>query len=257
MDCRRSTIATRALLELSYRGSSSPLHVAYPLITVLLADHFIGLEEGFHAIRMLHSRKLRLRVRVERELAERMPLSELINQCGVDDIVRPASCIQAVQPDEAEALFIPVLSLSLLNRIIQLDTGHPFVGLILQALCSGKPVGALSFAADPSHFIWADQGLAHAPYALKQEASRLLDKIKDFGIRLLEPDSAADWLAESGRAPAKKRVVTAEDIIAARKLGRTAIAVPEHAIITPLAADTAREQHIEIHVVQQPTIEKR
>ncbi|ULO08304.1 hypothetical protein H1230_05665 [Paenibacillus sp. 19GGS1-52] len=244
MDSRHSTVAANILLEMSYGSRAAELNKDYPRVLTLLANHFIGMEDGFAAIRKLGASNVRLRIWVEENLFNTMALEEIVAQSGVDDIILPANSLPP-SPSEADALFIPVLSLSLLSRLTQLDTGHPFVQLIVLALCAGKPVAALTLGAEPDHYRWGEQGLSQASPLLKEQMLAMVSTIEGFGIKLLEPDKVGNWLS-SAEAPLKKQILTAEDIRSARKLDRTIIVLSRHAVITPLAADMAREYRIEL-----------
>ncbi|WP_151737127.1 hypothetical protein [Paenibacillus tengchongensis] len=245
MDSRHSAVAENALLELAYRSSDSQLKQNHPLVLVLLTGHFIGMDEGLAAIRTLARSGARLKLAVDGPLAEIMSLRDVASQSGVDDILSPAD-LRTFPATGAELLFIPVLSLSLLARLAQLDTADPLVSLAVQSLCAGKPVAALQLGATPGHYRWAEQGLSQASPALTQELQRKLDLIASYGVNLLEPDEVTGWPAKAaGRVP-KKQVLTAADVQDAMKLNRPGIVLGRTAVITPLAADLARQAGIEL-----------
>ncbi|MBW4082795.1 hypothetical protein [Paenibacillus sp. S150] len=246
MDSRHSAVAANVLLGLSYGSREAALKEDYPRVLALLSGHFIGMEEGFAAMRSLSRQKVRLQLWPEQRLLSAMSAGELAGRAGVDDILLPGrSSPPSPAGGDADALFIPVLSLPLLSRLTVLDTGHPFVSLIVQSLCAGKPVAALALGAEPEHYCWGEQGLSHATPLLKDEIRAMAHKIEGFGIRLLEPGQAGSWLS-GGKAPQKKQVLTAEDIYAAHRLGRTSIVLNGPAVITPLARDAARQYGIEL-----------
>ncbi|OMF22485.1 hypothetical protein [Paenibacillus sp. FSL H8-0259] len=244
MDSRHSTVAENALLGLSYRSRTAALNEEYPRVLVLLAGHFIGMEEGYAALRSLSTGNVRLRLWAEDQLLGTNNAGELARQTGVDDLIHPGQA-HKLSPADADTLLIPVLSLSLLSRLVQLDTGHPFVRLIVENLCAGKPVGALTLGAEPEHYRWSEQGLSQASPLLKEKMRSMVTAISGYGIRLLAPSGLGSWLSSSNEPP-RKQVLTEEDIIAALKLGRTSITLNGPAVITPLARDTARQYGIEI-----------
>jgi hypothetical protein len=244
MDSRHSTIAENALLGLSYRSRTAALNADYPRVLVLLAGHFIGMKEGYAAVRSLGTSNVRLRIWAEDQLLETSNAGELARCTGVDDLIRPGQA-STLSPADADALFIPVLSLSLLSRLVQLDTGHHFVRLIVESLCAGRPVAALTLGADPEHYRWGEQGLSQASPLLKENIRGMVSTLSGYGIKLLSPDDIGSWLP-GGAAPLKKQVLTEKDITAAVKLGRTSITLDGPAVITPLARDTARQYGIEI-----------
>lgn len=246
MDSRHSTIAENALLGLSYRSRIAALNEKYPRVLVLLAGHFIGMEEGYAALRNLSTgSNVRLRLWAEEPLIETKSAGELAQCTGIDDLIHPRQA-HTLSPADADAVFIPVLSLSLLSRLVQLDTGQPFVRMIVESLCAGKPVGALTLGAEPEHYRWGEQGLAQASPLLKETMRGMLSTLAGYGIKLLSPADAGSWLPSSHAVPPKKQVLTEEDILAALKLGSTAIRLRGPAVITPLARDTARQYGIEI-----------
>jgi hypothetical protein len=246
MDSRHSTVAENALLGLSYRSRTAALNEEYPRVLVLLAGHFIGMEEGYAAVRSLNTGPVRLRLWAEDQLLGAQGAGELARCTGVDDLVLPGQS-GLLSPAGTDALFIPVLALSLLSRLVQLDTGHPFVSLITQTLCAGKPVAALTLGAEPEHYRWGEQGLSQASPLLKGTMRSMVSVISGYGIKLLAPSDIGGWLA-GGTSPPKKQVLTEEDILAAVKLGRASILLNGPAAITPLARDTARQYGIEIQI---------
>lgn len=300
-DSASSTVARNTLLALADRslGGTGPRQAASPRMIVLLGEHFVGMAEGFAAIRKLQGQRLRLQLWVEEAVLAAYSVADIIRLSGVDDLVWPQQRIPqepggggkqsgvhtnsppvrasdaAVQEEAAgsksppsptrqhaaasnqsggftaaDLLFIPVLSLSLLGRIAALDTGHPFVLLILQALCAGKPVGALSLAADPDHWAWSEQGYAHIPPLLREEMNSLLAKAAGYGIQMLAADAIQHWLASAcdiTARPQGRQIITAEDVESVRRLGRSRMALRPHALVTPLAADLARQYGIELH----------
>ncbi|AIQ60914.1 hypothetical protein [Paenibacillus borealis] len=244
MDSRHSTVAENALLGLSYRSRSAALNEAYPRVLVLLAGHFIGMEEGYAAVRGLSTGNFRLRLWAEDHLLSTRSAGELARCTGVDDLIPPGQ-VHKLSPADADALLIPVLSLSLLSRLVQLDTGHPFVRLIVENLCAGKPVGALTLGAEPEHYRWSEQGLSQASPLLKENMRSMVATLSGYGIKLLSPADPGSWLSSSA-VPPRKQVLTEEDILEAVKLARTSITLNGPAVITPLARDTARQYGIEI-----------
>ncbi len=244
MDSRHSTVAASALLGLAYRSREQELNKDFPRVFILLAGHFIGMEEGYSAIKQLDRGRSRLRLAADEQLLRDITVQELTAATGVDDILAPAS-LRSCSLKAADRLFIPVLSLSLLSRLVQLDTADPFVELIVRFLCAGKPVGTLTLGANPGHYRWGEQGMFQAPPRLKDELHNKLAAIQDFGITLLEPDQVSRWIT-SAQAKSGRPVLTAGDIQTALRMGTTSIRLASPAVITPLAADLARQHGIEI-----------
>ncbi|KUP23276.1 hypothetical protein [Paenibacillus sp. DMB5] len=244
MDSRHSTVAANTLLSLAYRSREEELNKDFPRVLVLLAGHFIGMEEGYTAIRRLDRSGLRLKLAADEQLLKNHTAQQLAAKTGIDDITTSAA-LHSLAPDAADLLFIPVLSLPLLSRLSMLDAGDPYVELIIRFICAGKPAGALTLGAEPGHYRWGEQGLLHAPRGLKTAMKHKLEAIEGFGITLLEPDQVDHWIT-SAQSRLHRQVLTAEDIQNAVKLGRTSIHAAAQAVITPLAADLARQYGIEI-----------
>ncbi|ASA24112.1 hypothetical protein [Paenibacillus donghaensis] len=244
MDSRHSTVAANTLLGLAYRSREAELTQDYPQVLTLLCSHFIGMEEGFAAIRKLAEGRVRLRLWAEESLLLTLTPEELAVRSGVDDHVRSS---RPTPPStlETDALFIPVLSLSLLSRLTQLDTSDSFVQAIVSALCAGKPVGAIALGAQPQHYLWGERGLAQVRPLLQAKMQAMVAEVEGYGITLLEPDQLSNWPA-SAAAPLHKQVLTAEDIHTAYRLGSSRISLRQQAIVTPLAADLARQYGIEL-----------
>lgn len=300
-DSRSSTVTHNTLLALTDRSpdGTRPRQAASPRVIVLLSEHFVGMVEGFAAIRKLQGQRLQLQLWVEEAVLAAYSVADIIRLSGVDDLVWPqriipqepggdskvsfvhsnsppvrasdaaaqaeaavsrspllpdchhaAACNQSGGITAADLLFIPVLSLSLLGRIAALDTSHPFVRLVLQALCAGKPVGALSLAADPDHWAWSEQGYAHIPPLLRDDMHALLGKASGYGIHMLAADAIPHWLTsvcDITTRPQSRQIITAEDVESVRRLGRSRMALQPHALVTPLAADLARQYGIVLH----------
>ncbi|WP_342563014.1 hypothetical protein NST84_26205 [Paenibacillus sp. FSL R7-0345] len=244
MDSRHSTVAANTLLSLAYRSREQKLNKDYPRVLILLTSSFIGTEEGFTAIRQLERSRMRLKLAVDEQLLHNHTAQQLAAKTGIDDIATSAA-LRSLAPVAADLLFIPVLSLPLLSRLSMLDAGDPYVELIIRFICAGKPVGALTLGSNPGHYCWGEQGLLHAPPGLQAALKNKLEGIEDFGITLLEPDQVNHWIT-SAQPRLHKQVLTAEDIQDAVTLGRTSIRLSAQAVITPLAADLARQHDIEI-----------
>ncbi|WP_042196230.1 hypothetical protein [Paenibacillus camerounensis] len=244
MDSRHSTVAANTLLSLAYRSREQELNRDFPRVLILLTGHFISMEEGYTAIRQLDHFRMRLKLAADEPLLRDISIQQLAAKTGIDDITVPAA-LRLLTPEAADLLFLPVLSLPLISRLSALDASDPYVEQIIRFVCAGKPVGALTLGANPGHYRWGEQGLLHAPPRLKDELKRKLATLEDFGITLLEPDQVNHWIT-SVQSRLHKQVLTAEDIQDAAKLGRMSIRLSAPAVVTPLAADLARQYGIEI-----------
>lgn len=244
-----STVAVRTATELLYRGREAELDKQYPRMLVLLAHHWMGMEQGFTAVRMLGGRKLRLQLWVEHEVRAKYGAGELVQRTGIDDFLRtePTGRVRnsgsALSLDtNIEYLFVPVLSMSLLSKLSRLDDEHPMVRLILQGLCSGRKVAALNFAEDESNS--AEGYTAYSmPSAMKQEVRLMLGSLRSYGMTLLDANGLDHWITDLSTS---KQIITGDEVKAAHTRGVKVIKLNKGSIVTPLARDLAGDYGIKV-----------
>ncbi|WP_276352131.1 hypothetical protein [Cohnella caldifontis] len=235
-----SALVDRTARELLWRGKERELAARCPRILVLLADHWIGLEEGLASVRELrrgdpHSR---LRLWVGPELRERMGTREIARLTEVDDFCRESP---SGRPEEdADRLFLPVLPLSLLSAVARLDDAAPFSRAVIRSLCEGKKTAALITGADPSGDAWTSRCLQAAP-EMRRQIREMMGTVRSYGLQLLEVSQVAAWAGENR---SRRQIVTEDDVKAALAAGRSSIAVGRGALITPLARDLASQRGI-------------
>lgn len=239
----QSALVRNALLSLSYRHRQEELDHDYPSVLALLTYSPIGLEEGLQSLDKLRKEKVRLRLWIDETLDEIYSMAELIRNTGVDDIVRP----RHRHPDGLSCtyLFIPVLSPSLVSSVLLFDDRHPFSRVIMEGLLKGRKVAAIPIGSEPYHPLWKQRGFDQASPLLKHEMKSSLLKLRGYGVELLDPENATDWVKREQRT-AGRRVLSQEDILQACANGTKVIRIEPNTIITPLAMDLATQHGIEI-----------
>jgi hypothetical protein len=236
-----SALVDRTARELLWRGKERELAARYPLILVLLADHWIGLEEGLTSVRELRCGypRARLRLWVGRDLRERLGKREIARLTEVDDFCGEAPADGAPE-EHADLVFLPVFPLSLLSAVARLDDAVPFSRAVIRSLCEGKRVAALKTGADPDGDAWTSRGLQAAP-EMRRQIREMAGTVRSYGLRLLEGPQVAAW---AGEHLSRRQIVTEADVKEALAAGRSSIAVGPSAVITPLARDLALERGI-------------
>lgn len=240
----KSTLARNALLSLSYRHRLGELDGDYPSVLTLLSYSPVGMEEGFQSIEFLRREKVRLRLWIDEPLADIYSITELIRHTGVDDILCPGP--RSLEGLASTYLFIPVLSYSLVSRVVQYDDSHPFSRTIMANLLKGRKVAGLSIASDPYHPQWKEKGLDHGAPLLKHDMKSKLLQLRGYGVDLLEQGQVSDWIKREKGRPARKRVLSQDDILQAYSEQKKIIRMEPGTIITPLAQDLARQYGIEL-----------
>ncbi|MNO57966.1 hypothetical protein D3C76_485150 [compost metagenome] len=142
-----------------------------------------------------------------------------------------------------EIIFLPVLNFSMLSRLSRLDDAEPFSRAVIQGLCSGKKVAALTAGIDSQLPEWRSRGLTQPP-AMQQRLQEMLKDIKSLGISMLRMDQLSSLSAETTR---RKILITAEDVTLAYKQGKRTLHTEGEVVITPLAKDLASHYEMIIH----------
>ncbi|MNW53780.1 hypothetical protein D3C74_313540 [compost metagenome] len=238
-----STTAERAVMEMLFRGREQELAALYPRLLILLDDHWIGLEEGFAAVKELRSCNYRTTLWVSEQLVYRIGAGEVAKKTGVDSIISIGRTSFDLVEQEYEVIFVPVLNFSMLSKLSRLDDSHPFSRAVIQALCSGKKVEALTLGIDSQLPEWRTQGLTQAP-AMRQQLQGMLRDIQSYGVNTLRPDQLS-------RLTVKKEplqtLITAEDITMAYNRGKRELKPQGRVVITPLAKDLSAHYGIIIY----------
>ncbi|MDT8899686.1 flavoprotein [Anaeroselena agilis] len=224
-------------------------------ILALFCGGAIGLEPGLAALAELRAYPADVAV-VLSAAAEKIVGAERVRDTlGTDTVIVTA---QDPYPGrllrEADAVVVPVLTQNTAAKLARTFSDTLVTTLALQALMLGKPVVMAANAADPQDCGRTSGGMGRAPVNLTRALRDNLRLIESYGVRLVDVKMLA---AEVGRcfrpdpepatlAREKKVLIDAAAVKAALATGSGRLAVPRGAIITPLAADAARELNVEL-----------
>lgn len=150
---------------------------------------------------------------------------------------------------EADIVVVPVLTQNTAAKLARTFSDTMVTTLTLQALMLGKPVVAAVNAADPQDGGRAGIGMGRAPVGLTRALQDNLRLIESYGVRLVDVGQLAaearrcfrPGLQPAAKDRDKKVLIDAAAVKAAYAAGSGRLAVPRGAIVTPLAADAARE----------------
>lgn len=235
------------LLELLYRNKEEELERDYPQVLALLSHHHVGFEAGIQSIRELSGFRIRLWGWAEDDVRAAYDHDKLIQLTGIDSWLDARKNPQLVT-NRFSHLFIPVLSFSLVSDIVRLNDRRPFVNVILQALLRGHRVTALKIGADPYHPLWHQVGIHHGTPSIKRELYEQLRQLQSFGVQLVDESDLSAVMARTARP--KRGVLTKENIQYAYEKGEREIRTARGTIVTPLAADMAKQYEIRITTVE-------
>lgn len=136
-----------------------------------------------------------------------------------------------------EKVVLVALPLYVLNRISQLDDGHPIAAIVIYALCSGLFVEALEDGIDPRRYLPSHgnciRGMNHL-------LDGMLANLRDIGVVFLKTEEL-----QTDKPGGRHRVVTARDVKEAMAC-QTVITVNKQDIITPLALELMKSMKKEI-----------
>lgn len=241
-----SALLRNTLLTLSYRHRVEELTKDYPGVIVLLTYGTVGMEEGFQAIQQMKEENVRLQLWVDDHLTKYFSLEEVVQRTGVNDFK-----LERHDPRQPEPtfpiLFLPVLSYSLVSKIMQMDGQDWFTSVIMESIFAGGRVGGISAGADPFHPLWKEKGWDQAPITLKLEMKTRLRQIRSYGIDLLEVNESVQWTQNITKQTRKKRVISEATIQQALVKGLKTIQVDRgSSLMTPLARDLAKLHGLQI-----------
>lgn len=231
----QSALVENTLQEL-LGGSTVPVPSK---VVAYLTYHFVGMDQAFQTLQQLRKNRIRTRLLIDPILFDYINKKEIVKLTENDDWIS----LQALEHmEDFEHLFLPVLSFSLVSSIISLNDQNPFVRFLLQSLLTGKKVSALSIGITPNHSIWLNNGLAGATPLLKSTIQTLLQKLKGFGVHLIEPEDARTYFSQQPKL--KKRVYTNRDIEQIVLSNKKEFTIDQQTIMTPLALDLLKKHQI-------------
>lgn len=233
----QSAIVENTLLEL-FNGSTVPLPTK---VVAYLTYHFVGLDQAFLTLRQLRKQKIRVKLLIDDNMFHHFSKKEIVKLTENDDWI---SFQSLEKMEDVEHLFLPVLSFSFVSSILALNDQHPFVRFLLQSLFSGKKVSALSIGVNPNHSTWLKNGLSGATPLLKSTVHTQLQKLKGFGVHLIDPEEVLSYLTQQPES--KKRVYTGRDIEKLLPSNKKEIVIDQQSIMTPLALDLLKQHQINL-----------
>lgn len=224
-------------------------------VLALFCGGTIGLEQGLAALAELRAFPADVAV-VLSAAAEKVVGAQRVRETlGTD-----AAIVTAQDPypsrllREADAIAVPVLTQNTAAKLARTFSDTLVTTLALQALMLGKPVVMAVNAADPQDGGRAGVGMGRAPVNLTRALQDNLRRIESYGVRLVDVKLLAAEVGKCFRpdpqpvaiAREKKVLIDAAAVKAALAGGSGRLAVPRGAIVTPLAADAARELDVEL-----------
>lgn len=224
-------------------------------VLALFCGGTIGLEQGLAALAEMRAYPANVAV-VLSVAAERVVGAQRVREALGTDV----AIVTAQDPypgrllREADVVAVPVLTQNTAAKLARTVSDTLVTALTLQALMLGKPVVMAANAADPQDGGRAGAGMGRASVNLTRALQGNLRRIESYGVRLVDVKHLA---AEVGRCfrPGPEPVATAAErkvlidvaaVKAAFAGGSRKLAVPRSAIVTPLAADAARELGVEL-----------
>ncbi|MDR3560363.1 MAG: flavoprotein [Negativicutes bacterium] len=250
-------ITREVLRQLNRDGSGNLPGEPVPKVLALFTGGTIGLEPGLAALAELRSHPAEVAA-VLSAAAEKVIGAGRIRECLGEDI--PLVTSQDPYPGKllrtADVVVVPVLTQNSAAKLAHAFSDTLVTTLVLQALMLGKPVVMAVNAADPRDGWRTGAGMGHAPAGLARALQENLRKIEGYGVRLVD----VNLLAKESRrffgreltpqptaaAATAKVLIDAAAVKAAQIGGSRRLSVPPKAIVTALAADTARELGIEL-----------
>jgi hypothetical protein len=165
--------------------------------------------------------------------------------------IPPEQVLSLVQ--NQDVILIPTLSRTTAIKLASSITDTLVTDLLFTALVNKKPIIAARNGADPILANCPRCGTPDMAPAIIQNIHTELDKLSQYGIRLIPVDDLADEtisiLESTPRKEPDKKIITEYDIKFAVNHGDKKLRVRRGSIVTPLAQDTAKELGLEIEFI--------
>ena len=141
-----------------------------------------------------------------------------------------------------DCFLLPMLPDSLLQALLRADFEKPAAAVILCALFTAKPVSVLRTALYPEAF-----AKAAVPPGLMQVLQQKERQLQSLGVHIV---SVQNLYAQNSK-PIKaeqsaKKILVEADILKLVSQGQSELILSEQDVLTPLAADTAKEKKLSI-----------
>jgi hypothetical protein len=247
-------IITREVLRRLNGGAPAASPQGNRKVLALICGGTIGLEQGLAALAELHAYPADVAV-VLSAAAEKVVGAQRVRETlGADAVI-----VTAREPypgrllREADVVAVPVLTQNTAAKLAHTFADTLVATVALQALMLGKPVVMAVNAADPQDGGRAGIGMGRAPVNLTRALQDNLQRLESYGVRLVDVKLLAAEVGKCFRprpkpaaiAREKKVLIDAAAVKAALAGGSRRLVVPRGALVTPLAADAARELGVE------------
>jgi len=156
--------------------------------------------------------------------------------------------------EETETIVVPLLSRTAAAKLALGIADELALMVVMQGLIGGKSVIAAKDAADPQGANCPFLATENTPTALIQLAKNYLKTLESFGMKLVDAPQLADVVMNKPKryihqiADKSGKTLITQSVIANLSEDIKTVAIPNPAIITPLAYDCAKERGIEIVV---------
>ncbi|MEG6585368.1 flavoprotein [Dendrosporobacter sp. 1207_IL3150] len=224
---------------------------------VILTGGTIGLDQAMCELQEIQNQNIDITVVLSKAAEEIIGINRVHKTLGGDiNVVTAHSPYPGKELREADLVLVPVLTQNTVAKIAYTILDTMPATLILQALQLGKPVVAAENAADP-HDDWRVKAkMGNASPTLAQALRANLNKARAFGINLVKVNELAALTSKllytevkNEMAPiqaGRKAVLDAGTVKSAALNGSKSLIIADGTIVTPLAADVAREYGIEL-----------
>jgi len=151
---------------------------------------------------------------------------------------------------DTDKILLPVLTMNTAVKIALGISDTPATHLISNALLEGIPVIAAGDACNPRLYMQKRSRRGAEQYMKKLED--YLKTLEDYGIKIVPCANLYEAVApekpsvQSENREAKRRVITKEDILQAKRDGSMKIVLDSNSKVTPYAEETAGELGVEI-----------
>lgn len=154
---------------------------------------------------------------------------------------RHANAFEAEELAESyDRFLLPMLPETLFQALVRADFASPAAAVVLCALFAGKPVSVPRTALYPETY-----GKAPVPPGLTQILAQKERKLQLLGIQIVDSNSiSTNGNKQKAEEHPPKRILTEADILLLVSQGQSELILSKQDILTPLAADTAKEKKL-------------
>ncbi|MDI6783164.1 MAG: flavoprotein [bacterium] len=223
-------------------------------ILVIFTGSDIGLPAALEQLQKLRQKSYSftfLLSRAAQKIIGTEKITSVTKDCQILTDIPAEKVLSFVQ--EQVLIIVPTLSRTTAIKLASAITDTLVTDLLYTALVNKKPIIAARNGADPMLSNCPRCGTSDMAPAMIQNIHTELDKLIQYGIRLISVDDLADEtvsiLESIPREIPEKQIITEQDIKSAANAGEKRIRIRKGSIVTPLAKDTAKELGIEIEFI--------